>query len=234
MESGQGSAFPYIIRHMRPTDIPALVEFFNENEKLEKTVVAGSVPEFTEWYVSPSNHTLYTLAFALNADGSEGKLVGEMEFIRRGGEDQVMGWMHVHPGYRLNGVGRALYAEFERLLAGEDVASVVFPPNAKATLLIEFLRRRGFEFDRYFWTLQLPPDRLVDEAAMLEGITVRTFRHGADEELFAHVRNATFAGHYGSIPRTLEEMTYYTRQEHFRAEGVFFAFRGDDIAGFSY
>jgi mycothiol synthase len=79
--------------------------------------------------------------------------------------------------------------------------------------------------------MRLPAEVEVDPPAMPGGISVRTFVPGQDEELWAEVRDATFAEHYGFVPRTVEEMTHMSRQEQFRPEGLFFAFAGSKSPG---
>jgi mycothiol synthase len=69
---------------------------------------------------------------------------------------------------------------------------------------------------------------------MPDGFVVHTFVPGQDEELLTDVRNRSFAEHYGSVPRTVEEMTYRTTLPDFHPDGLFFAFDGDKPAGFCY
>jgi mycothiol synthase len=82
--------------------------------------------------------------------------------------------------------------------------------------------------------MQLPAQQEVEPASMSEGFITHTFVRDQDEELLTHVRNVTFAEHYGSVERTVEEMTYRTKQPDFHASGLFFAFDGDREAGFCY
>ncbi len=63
---------------------------------------------------------------------------------------------------------------------------------------------------------------------------MRTFVRGQDEQLFMEVRNICFAEHFGSTPYTIETATYLTEQEMFQPEGLFFAFKGDEIAGYCW
>lgn len=224
----------YSVTELTREDIPALVEFYNENDALEGTTETTSAGEFESWLDNPMNTMICLLAFAEKGDGGRGKLVATVDYHMRPGDDKAWGWMHVHPDYRLKGVGRDLYARFEKWAIGANAASLHVTPSDKATLLLDFLRRRGYELDRYFWEMQLPADKEVPGAEIPEGITLRTFVPGQDEQLLTHVRNVTFADHYGSVPRTLEEMTHLTRQPEFRPGAVFFAFEGDTIAGFCF
>lgn len=222
----------YTLRPMSEADIAPLVEFFNELERLEPVDDGVSLGEFTDWYRSPMNKAIYILAHLAEGTAAEGPIIGVAEFTHHPDSEKVWGWLSVHPTYRLRGVGRALYNEFDRRARQAGAASLHVTPNQQSNLLIEFLERRDFTLDRYFWSMRLPADHPVEPSTLPEGITVRTFVPGQDEPLWVEVRNATFAEHYGSVPRTLEEITHASKEEHFRPDGLFFAFDGDQIAGF--
>jgi mycothiol synthase len=152
-------------------------------------------------------------------------------------DGKAWGWVSVHPDYRRRGLGTDLYDRFVKLAEEAGAASMHITPNSEANLLIEFLERRGFELDRYFWAMRLPAEQPIEPPSMPEGFTVRTFVPGQDEPLWLKARNVTFADHYGSVERTLEEITHLAHEEHFKPEGLFFAFEGGDeekLAGFCY
>ncbi|MFL5732964.1 MAG: GNAT family N-acetyltransferase [Chloroflexia bacterium] len=242
--SNRQATFNYTIDIVTESDLPALVAFFNECDRLEHLEEGMTLVELTEWFHNPVNKSKYLMARLANegsaelpagdnqGTGSEGGVIGCVEFELKPLHDSAEGWLQVHPHYRNAGVGRALYAEFERRATEAGVAYMRIGANSNAHLAIEFLERRGFALERYFWSMRLPTETPVGPPDLPPGITARTFVPGQDEELWTHVRNATFAEHYGSVPRTVEEMSHFSRQEHFRPEGLFFAFDGDRIAGF--
>lgn len=230
--TGPVANFTYTLRPVREDDFPAYVDFLNECAVLEPAVESISLDEASNWFHDPNNNDHDTLAFLTNADGSEGRIVATTVLGYKPGFPHAQGWMHVHPDYRLKGLGRALYNETVRQAEEQAASALMFTPSEHATLLIDFLGRRGYEIERYFWDMQLPANQPVEANTLPEGFTIRTFVHDQDEELLTHVRNVTFADHYGSVQRTVEEMTYRTKEPHFRAEGVFFAFEGGQIAGF--
>ncbi len=224
----------YTLRPLREADIPAFVEYANECAGLEEAVEPISLSEWSEWYHNPMNHDKDTLAFLTNQDGSEGRIIGNLVFGRHPGETRSWGWMYVHPDYRKNGLGNALYAEYLRQADEAGVKTLIMNPSRHATLLTDFLTRRGYELERWFYDMQLPAERPVESPRMVKGFRVHTFVPGQDEQLVTHVRNVTFADHYGSVQRTVEEMTYRTKQQDFHPDGIFFAFDGDKPAGFCY
>jgi len=226
--------FGYTLRTMTDSDIPAFIDYTNECASLEKSVDSITLDEFMDWHHNPMNHDRETLAFLTDEDGSEGKIIGDMNIGMNPPDTRAWGWMHVHPDYRNNGVGSALYARYVQQAEEAGVSEMHITPSREATLLIDFLTRRGHHLERWFWDMQLPAEQEVDPTVMPEGFTVRTFVPDQDEELLTHVRNVTFADHYGSVDRTVEEMTFRTKQPDFFPDGMFFAFEGDNVAGFCY
>lgn len=228
------SAFAYTLRPLAESDIPAFIAFNNECARLEEAVEPVTLDEWVEWYHNPMNHEHNTLAVLQDEAGGEGRIIGNSSFGMNPPDTRSWGWLHVHPDYRNNGVGTALYAEYIR--QGDEAGALerLVTPSRQAILLIAFLEKRGHVVERWFWDMQLPAEQAVGTASWPEGFHVRTFVHNQDEALLTHVRNVTFAQHYGSVPRTVEEMTYRTTQQGFYADGLFFAFNGDEVAGFCY
>ncbi len=223
----------YIIRQMCEADLPALVGFINEVDASEPMENARTLAEMEQDYRWPDNRGIYTLAQLVNLDGSAGKLIGYLECDKDEGSDMAWGELLTHPDYRNQGVGRALYAEFERLVLPKQPTELHFSPKQQATLLLDFLKRRGYEAERYFLRLRLDAATAVPEAELPAGFTIRTFQPG-DEQLLTDIRNGSFADHYGSTPSTIETITYVTHLNDFRPDGLFFAFAGDQPAGFCH
>jgi mycothiol synthase len=221
----------FILRRMRNDDLPAVVDFFNAVDAIEPMENNLTLAEFKEDYHWPDNQEIYILAHLTNPDGAEGRLIGYLECDKEDDTDMAWGELLVHPDNRNNGVGRALYAEFERLVLPKQPTELHFSPKQQATFLLDFLKRRGYEPERYFLRMRLPAGAGVPEAQLPPVFTVRTFQPG-DEQLFTDLRNGTFADHYGSTPATLETMAYITQLKDFRPDGLFFAFADDEPAGF--
>lgn len=224
----------FILREMKESDIDKVADFINECARLEAEVVEETSPEeMRTWMRNPINHGRYFIALGMNEDGSEGQVIGEGEYNHAPGIEHAWGWMHVHPDHRLKGVGTAIYDAIEQHARSNNEPTATYTPSKHADLLIAFLERRGYEHERWYWELQLPADTPVnDDPQFPEGITVRTFARHEDELVFLQVRNVSFAEHYGSVQRTLEEIIAITDQPDFRPEGLFFAFDGDKVAGF--
>lgn len=225
--------FSYLIRVMSESDLPALTDLINEADAREPMENVRTLAEVKEDYRWPNRDEIYTLAHASSPDGGEGKLIGYLECDKDEGSDMAWAELLVHPDYRNQGVGRALYAEFERLVLPKHPTELHFSPKQQATLLLDFLKRRGYEAERYFLRLRLPAEATVLQAQLPLGFSIRTFQPG-DEQLLTDIRNVSFADHYGSTPATIETINYVTHLNDFRPDGLFFAFAGNQPAGYCH
>ncbi len=225
---------PFILRPFTLADIPVAVALHQEVEAREPVGEHHTVMEYTDWLNGPfSNGAVITLAFVANPDGSVGKLVGELVVEKDERNEFAWAEMTIHPDYRLRGLGRTFYdralADARRRGAGE----LRLGPDQKHTLMIDFLKRRGHEPERYFWEMRRAADTPVTEQAQLPpGFTVRTFVRGQDEQAFMQARNGSFAEHFGSVQRTVDEMIAITNLSEFDPAGLFLAFAANgEVAG---
>ncbi len=225
---------PFILRPFTLADIPLAVALHQEVEAREPVGEHHTATEYTDWLNGPfSNGAVITLAFAANPDGSAGKLVGELVVEKDERSDYAWADIFIHPDYRLLGLGRTFYdlalADARQRGAGE----LRLGPSEKHTLMIDFLKRRGHEPERYFWDMRLAADTPVTEQAQLPpGFTVRTFVRGQDEQAFMEARNGSFAEHFGSVQRTLDEIIAITNISEFDPDGLFLAFAANgEVAG---
>ncbi|MEZ0165348.1 mycothiol synthase [Kineococcus sp. LSe6-4] len=106
------------------------------------------------------------------------------------------GELVVHPGHRRRGHGTALLAEVERLSAGTGGAVRLWShgdtPGAAA-----LAGRHGWRRVRELLRLERPAAGLADlpVPALPEGVRVRPFVPGADDEAWVALNAAAFAGH---------------------------------------
>ncbi len=230
--------FSYTIRRTEERDLSDLAAFYNGNEQREPTsdeYEPTTLKEMQQWWNDPrSKDNKWWVVRRLNPNGDEAEIIGQMEFERHPGEDSAWGGFFVHRDYRNHGLGTRLYNIVEQMVGAEDVATLYSDSSPLYKLKLDFLQRRGFSFDRYFWRMRLPADQPIAAPQLPEGYTVRTFVPGQDEELLMRVRNTTFAEHFGSIPYNLETATYVTQQENFQPAGLFFAFKDGEIAGYCW
>lgn len=232
--TAEPTTVPFTIRSFDMTDIPDIIVLHQEIEAREPVGDYLTANEYKEWLTGPFGvGANITLAFATNPDGSAGKLVGELVVGKDERSNYAWVEMLVHPDYRQHGLGRTFYDLTLNDVRQRGANELRFETNEKHTLMIDFLKRRGHELERYFWEMRLPAEAVVAQDAKLsEGFTIRTFVRGQDEQAFMDARNGSFAEHYGSVQRTLDEMIAITNMAHFDANGLFLAFAANgEVAG---
>ncbi len=222
----------YTVRPTTAADTRSVVEFQMELAQLEPTGESDSFDDYMEWFSSPfaQSYTRWQ-AHLVNPAGGEGRMIARAAVGPSNQEGSTHGVVEVHPDYRGRGLGSKLYDLVEGQARAQGTNTLMIESNQRHTLLHEFLARRGFEFDRYIWTMLLPPDQLVPAPTWPPGITVRTFVPGQDEQLYWRTFNDTFADHYAHTDMPLEHFVYISQRPSFDPAGAFFAFEGDKVAG---
>ncbi|HZI97307.1 MAG TPA: GNAT family N-acetyltransferase, partial [Actinomycetales bacterium] len=156
----------------------------------------------------------------------------------------------VHPQWRRRGAGTAVLS-WQRQVALEKIAAAraVRPDEASAPARVlvhaderltdraDLFRRNGFEPVRWYVDMVRPLTVAgalpVVDVALHDGLRVVPFEAGLDEQVrLAH--NESFAGHWGSEPRTAEDWQLWsTGHRDFRPEWSFVALAGDEVAGYA-
>ena len=139
--------------------------------------------------------------------------------------------MVVHPDYRRRGFGltlvRALLAEAApdplRVWAHGDL------PAARA-----LAARAGFARIRSLWTMRRPLTDPLPDPVFPPGVTLRTFRVGADEAAWLDVNRRAFASHPEQGAWTAEDLSLREREPWFDPDGFFLAERDGKLAGFHW
>jgi mycothiol synthase len=139
--------------------------------------------------------------------------------------------MVIHPDYRGRGFGlilaRALLAEAAphplRVWAHGDL------PAARA-----LAARAGFTRIRSLWTMHRPLADPLPDPVFPPGVTVRTFRVGADEAAWLDLNRKAFASHPEQGAWTAEDLSLREREPWFDPDGFFLAERDGKLAGFHW
>ncbi len=224
--------FDYVIKPVTETDLPALADFINNLEAREPRYHGNSVAELTRQFHQPQmRHTTWYVAQLRNADGSVGAVIGNADFSKRDEGHTAWGELNVHPDYRIHGVGRTLYIKIMGRARISGATAFRLNPHLNSTLLIDYLVRRGFVQERYFWGMRLPAAQLVEQPPLPSGFSVRSYQPGQDELLVVAAINGSFAEHYGYEPTTAERVRGWNERPAFKPEGVLLAFSGDNLAG---
>jgi mycothiol synthase len=142
----------------------------------------------------------------------------------------LAGELAVHPGYRRQGLGRALAAELAtgagrplRLWAHGDL------PAAAA-----LAARAGFTRARGLWQMYRPLASPLPEARLPAGVAVRAFLPGQDEQAWLTVNARAFADHPEQGRWTWQDLAQREQESWFDPAGFFLAFRGGQLAGFHW
>jgi mycothiol synthase len=136
----------------------------------------------------------------------------------------------VHPSLRGRGHGRALAAA---LLTEADGALSMWAhgdlPAAHA--LADTL---GFERVRALWKMRLSMENPLPEFALPDGVRLRTFEVGRDEDAWTDLNRRAFADHPEQGRWTRADLERREREPWFDAAGFFLAERDDALVGFHW
>jgi len=153
------------------------------------------------------------------------------------GPEGPAGELVIHPGARHRGLGlrlaRALQAESDRLAPPGGPALRVWAHGGlpAARRLAE---AAGFGLARSLYQLRRPLDGPIDPPRIPDGVTIRAFVPGQDEEAWLAVNARAFAHHPEQGSWTLSDLEQRERQEWFDPAGFFLAERDGRLAGFHW
>lgn len=140
------------------------------------------------------------------------------------------GELVVHPAHRRRGHGKELLRAVLGLTGGR-LRLWAHGDHPGAGALAASL---GMERARSLWQMRRSLFAPLPEAGLPEGVTIRTFVPGQDEEAWLKVNAAAFANHPEQGAWTLDDLLRREREPWFDPEGFFLAFRGDRLAGFHW
>ena len=141
------------------------------------------------------------------------------------------GELVIHPAYRGHGLGLALTRALLTEAGSRPLRLWAHGDLPAATALA---RAVGFERGRALWTMRRPLQAPLATPQLAEGITVRAFRVGQDEDAWIAINAAAFASHpeQGSWTRT--DLELREREPWFDPDGFFLAERGGRLVGFHW
>ncbi len=147
------------------------------------------------------------------------------------GERARSGELVVDPDFRRRGLGGGLI----RALAGQAAPAVLRVwahgdlPAAAAVAASAGLHR-----SRSLWQMRCPLADQPAEPRVAEGVTVRTFEAGRDEEAWTRLNHAAFASHPEQGGWTVADLRLREHEPWFDPAGFFLAERAGTLVGFHW
>ncbi|OLL75334.1 Acetyl-CoA:Cys-GlcN-Ins acetyltransferase, mycothiol synthase MshD [Pseudonocardia sp. Ae168_Ps1] len=124
----------------------------------------------------------------------------------------------VHPAERRRGVGSALVTALEGLTADPHVWAHGDLDAAKG-----LAERHGYRRDRVLWQMRRTAGEPLPEVSLPDGVTLRSFVPGCDDDEFLRVNNAAFDWHPEQGGWTGAELAARQAEDWFDADGFLLA-----------
>ena len=137
----------------------------------------------------------------------------------------------VHPAARGHGIGRALVEELTRQSPDGRLRLWAHGDHTAAGKLAASL---GFERTRSLWQMRRSLSTALPAVVLPDGVTVRTFVVGQDEQAWTALNNRAFAAHPDQGGWGVEEVLVREAEPWFDPAGFFLAVRGPDLVGFHW
>jgi mycothiol synthase len=137
----------------------------------------------------------------------------------------------VHPDHRGQGLGHALV---EATVAETPDGRLRLWAHGEHAGAAALARSMGFRQSRALWQMRRSLYAALPQAELPDGVTLRTFEPGHDDEAWVRLNAAAFRGHPEQGSWTLEDLHRREHEPWFDPEGFFLAERGDRMVGFHW
>jgi mycothiol synthase len=137
----------------------------------------------------------------------------------------------VLPSARGRGIGRALV---EALLAETPDGRLRLWAHGESPGSAALATSMGFRKSRVLWQMRRSLSDPLPAAVVPEGVEVRTFEVGEDEQRWTEINNRAFAEHPDQGGWGVDEVLMREAEPWFDPKGFFLAFRGDALVGFHW
>ncbi|MCU1587048.1 MAG: mycothiol synthase [Frankiales bacterium] len=216
---------PVLQKHLSPSDVDEV------RALVERVQAADATPPL-------SDHVMLHLPGGGDADvrhllvrSPQGELVG---YAHLDVTDRVAGSsaeLAVLPEARGHGLGRALV---EGLLAESPDGRLRLWAHGDLPAAEKLANALGFTRLRSLWQMRAPLSAPLPDVKLPEGIEVRTFVVGQDEQAWTDLNNRAFADHPDQGNWSLREVEVREAEPWFDAAGFFLACRGEELVGFHW
>lgn len=189
---------------------------------------------------SPETHAEEILTVAVHAlDDTSGSSAPEdlagVASIAFGPDGTGVAELAVHPNYRNQGVGVRLVEAIRDLRGSAGLAGLRAWSHGNHEAAAELAADYGFVPERELWKMVLVRRPHAEMPPLAEGVRIRTFEAGRDEEAWLAANRAAFAHHpeQGQLRRS--DLDARMGEDWFDPEGFFLAVDSDDrILGFHW
>jgi mycothiol synthase len=184
-----------------------------------------------------SEHTLLHLRYGGDQQARNvllttgGELVGYAHLDPTDPVEGPSGEFVIHPAHRGQGQGLTVV---QALLAEADGRPLRLWAHGDAPAAARLAAAAGFQRIRALWQMQRSLRERLDEPSYADGVTVRTFVVGQDEEPWVDLNRRTFARHPEQGAWTREDLGLREREPWFDADGFFLAERDGRLVGFHW
>ncbi|MEV0001181.1 mycothiol synthase [Micromonospora sp. NPDC050980] len=158
-------------------------------------------------------------AVHLVARAPDGVLTGYAHLDTGAPADGVGAELVVHPAHRRRGTGRALARAVLAAAPGPVRAWAHGDHPSAAALAVDL----GLTRARVLWQLRRPLTAVLPEPVLPEGVALRAFRPGEDDEAWLGVNNAAFAQHPEQGRWTLDDLRVRLDEPWFDPAGFLLA-----------
>jgi len=162
---------------------------------------------------------------------SGGALVGYAHLDVTDAVDGSSAELAVHPSARGHGVGRALVT---RLLEESPDGRLRLWAHGQSPASQALATSMGFARSRVLWQMRRSLADPLPAARLPDGVEVRTFEVGADEQRWTEINNRAFAAHPDQGGWGVEEVMVREAEPWFDPKGFFLAVRGEHLVGFHW
>ncbi|WP_329519260.1 mycothiol synthase [Spirillospora sp. NBC_01491] len=145
-------------------------------------------------------------------------------------EESAAGELVVHPRHRRRGYGRALL----RALRAEAGGPLRVWAHGDLPAAAKLAAAEGLGRARALFQMRRPAAAPLPAATIADGVLIRAFEPGRDEEAWLEVNRRAFADHPEQGAWTLDDLNRREREEWFDPAGFFLAERGGRTVGFHW
>lgn len=161
----------------------------------------------------------------------DGKLAGYGHLDPTDPVEGPAGEMVVHPAFRRRGLGLILG---EALAAEAGTAGLRLWAHGDLPAAARLAVAAGFGRSRALWQMRRSLQSRIGRPQLADGITVRTFRVGQDEDAWISLNHRAFSRHPEQGAWTREDLDLREREPWFDPDGFFLAERDGKLVGFHW